>query len=115
MRYLSSRYASLIDFTFILLGSSPCGDEFQQQYLELMVHPQFQTVLGERPLIYLFQFDDQEAQACAGGWEGSAKVFQNFRQKVISRGEHFLFVFNKITFHLLFIFRFTKSIFGSNG
>ena len=115
MRYLSSRYASLINFTFILLGSSPCGDEFQEQYLEFMVHPQFQTVLGERPLIYLFQFDDQEAQACAGGWEGSAKVFQNFRQKVISRGEHFLFVFNKITFHLLFIFRFTKSIFGSNG
>jgi len=88
-RYLSSRYVSLINFTFILLGSSPCGDEFQEQYLELMTHPQFHTVLGGRPLIYLFQFDDQEAQACAGGWEGSAKVFSNFRQKAISRGEFF--------------------------
>ncbi len=88
-RYLSSRYVSLINFTFILLGSSPCGDEFQEQYLELMTHPQFHTVLGGRPLIYLFQFDDQEAQACAGGWDGSAKVFSNFRQKAISRGEFF--------------------------
>ncbi len=87
-RYLSSRYVSLINFTFVLLGSSPCGDEFQEYYLELMVHPQFQSVLGGRPLIYLFQFDDQEAQACGGGWEGSGKVFNNFRQKAINRGAY---------------------------
>jgi hypothetical protein len=87
-RYLSSKYVSLINFTFVLLGSSPCGDEFQESYLELMTHPQFQTVLGGRPLIYLFQFDDQEAQSCGGGWEGSGKVFNNFRQKAISRGEY---------------------------
>jgi hypothetical protein len=53
-----------------------------------MAHPQFQTVLGGRPLIYLFQFDDQEAQACGGGWSGSKKVFDNFRQKVIDRGDY---------------------------
>jgi hypothetical protein len=87
-RYLSSQYVSLINFTFVLLGSSPCGDEFQEYYLEFMTHPQFQTVLGGRPLIYLFQFDDREAQICGGGWEGSGKVFNNFRQKAINRGEH---------------------------
>ena len=77
-RYLSSKYVSLISFTFVLLGSSLCGDEFQESYLELMTHPQFQTVLGDRPLIYLFQFDDQEAQLCGGGWNRSGKVFNNF-------------------------------------
>ncbi|CAF0824401.1 unnamed protein product [Rotaria sordida] len=35
-----------------------------------MVHPQFQTVLGGRPLLYLFQFDDAEANLCGGGWSG---------------------------------------------
>ncbi|CAF0746483.1 unnamed protein product [Adineta ricciae] len=85
-RYLSSRYIALINFTFVLLGSSPCGDEFQEYYIELMMHRQFQTVLGGRPLLYLFQFDDQEAQLCGGGWEGSRRVFDSFRQKVINRG-----------------------------
>lgn len=85
-RYLSSPYVSLINFTLVLLGSSPCGDEFQESYIELMTHPQFQTVLDERPLLYLFQFDDEEAQLCGGGWEGSGKIFNNFRQKVIQRG-----------------------------
>jgi hypothetical protein len=86
-RYLSSQYVSLINFTLLLLGTSPCGDEFQESYIELMTHPQFQTVLGGRPLLYLFQFNDEEAQFCGGGWEGTKKVFDNFRQKVINRGE----------------------------
>jgi hypothetical protein len=111
-----------VNFTFILLGSSPCGDEFQEQYLELMTHPQFQTVLGGRPFIYLFQFDDQEAQICGGGWEGSAKVFNNFRQKAISRGK-FIFQREKRCLCFLFLiniwifvyYRFTKSIFSFNG
>ncbi len=90
-RYLSSKYVSLINFTFVLLGSSPCGDEFQEYYIELMMHPQFQTVLGRRSLIYLFQFGDEEAQLCGGGWEGSGRVFNSFRQKVINRGKPFVF------------------------
>jgi hypothetical protein len=45
-RYLSSPYVSLINFTFVLLDSSSCGDEFQEYYLELIAHPQFHTVLG---------------------------------------------------------------------
>ena len=60
-QYLSSQYNSLINFTLLLLGSSPCDYAFQENYLELMVHPQFQTVLGGCPLLYLFQFDDAEA------------------------------------------------------
>ncbi|CAF1480738.1 unnamed protein product [Adineta ricciae] len=84
--YLSSAYRSLINFTFVLLGSSPCDVAFQEHYLEHMKHPHFQTVLGGRPLLYLFQFDDAEANSCGGGWTGSKQVFQRFRQMAVSRG-----------------------------
>jgi hypothetical protein len=84
--YLSSSYKSLINFTLILLGSSPCDISFQQQYIDLMKHPQFQTVLGGRPLLYLFQFADAEADICGGGWTGSGQVFQKFRQMVTNQG-----------------------------
>ena len=85
-RFLSSSYKSLLNFTLILLGSSPCDVTFQQQYIELMKHPQFHSVKGGRPLVYLFQFDDREAEKCAGGWSGSGEVFQKFRQLVTSQG-----------------------------
>jgi hypothetical protein len=85
--YLSSSYKSLLNFTLILLGSSPCDVNFQQSYINLMKLPQFQTVLGGRPLLYLFQFDDAEADICGGGWSGSGQVFQKFRQMVISQGK----------------------------
>lgn len=84
--YLSSVYNFLMNFTLILLGSSPCDPSFQQQYIDLMKHSQFQTVLGGRPLLYLFQFDEAEANICGGGWVGSGQVFQKFRQMVISQG-----------------------------
>jgi hypothetical protein len=85
--YLSSSYNNLVNFTLILLGSSPCDELFQQKYLDLMKHRQFQTVLGGRPLLYLFQFSDQEADICGGGWAGSGKVFQKFRQMIMSQGK----------------------------
>jgi len=84
--YLSSSYRSLVNFTFVLLGSSPCDVTFQQQYIELMKHKEFQTVKGGRPLLYLFQFDDAEANKCGGGWQGSGEVFNKFRQLVTSQG-----------------------------
>jgi len=59
---------------------------FQQHYIDLMKHPQFQTVKGGRPILYLFQFANGEADACGGGWDGSGKVFQKFRQMVIDQG-----------------------------
>lgn len=86
-QYLSSPYSFLMNFTLLLLGSSPCDVAFQESYLELMLHPQFQTVLGGRPLLYLFQFDDAEADICGGGWSGSKDVFNKFRQMAISRGQ----------------------------
>lgn len=85
--YLSSVYSFLMNFTLVLLGSSPCDATFQQHYLELMKHPQFQTVLGGRPLLYLFQFDDAEAKACGGSWSGSGEVFQRFRRMAMDQGE----------------------------
>lgn len=84
--YLSSRYKFLLNFTFVLLGSSPCDVTFQQHYIDLMKDPHFQTVLGDRPLLYLFQFDDAEADMCGGGWIGSGQVFQKFRQMAIGQG-----------------------------
>lgn len=84
--FLSSSYKSLLNFTLILLGSSPCDIHFQQQYIDLMKHPQFQTVKEGRPLLYLFQFGNAEAEKCSGGWTGSGQVFQSFRQLVISQG-----------------------------
>jgi hypothetical protein len=110
-QYLSSKYISLVNFTLVLLGSSPCGAEFQESYIELMTHPQFQTVLGGRPLLYLFQFDDEEAQLCGGGWQGSGDVFDSFRKKVMNRGEFC----TKIQRVFLFYFRFTKSLYGIDG
>jgi hypothetical protein len=84
--FLRSSYKSLLNFTLVLLGSSPCDVIFQQQYIDLMKHPQFQTVKGGRPLLYLFQFANAEAEKCAGGWTESGQVFQQFRQLVISQG-----------------------------
>ena len=84
--YLTSPYRYLMNFTMVLLGSSPCDVSFQEEYIELMRSPQFQTVQGGRPLLYLFQFDDAEAQKCGGGWAGSGEVFQKFRQSVLTRG-----------------------------
>ncbi len=81
-----SQYVSVINFTFVLLGSTICDNELQEYFINLMTHPQFQTVLGGRPLLYLFQFGDQQAQACGGGWEGTKQVFNNFRQKITQRG-----------------------------
>ncbi|CAF1389913.1 unnamed protein product [Adineta ricciae] len=85
-QYLSSQYNSLINFTLLLLGSSPCDPTFQASYLELMVLPQFQTVFGGRPLLYLFQFTEVEAKLCGAGWSGSRDVFNRFRQMAINRG-----------------------------
>jgi hypothetical protein len=86
-QYLSSQYNSLMNFTLVLLGSSPCDPAVQESYLELMVHPQFQTVLDGRPLLYLFQFDNPEADLCGGGWSGSREVFNKFRQMAMNRGK----------------------------
>ena len=85
--YLNSPYKFLMNFTLVLLGSSPCDVTFQEQYIQLMKRPQFQTVMGGRPLLYLFQFSDAEADICGGGWSGSGKVFDKFRQTVIAAGE----------------------------
>ena len=86
-RYLSSQYNFLLNFTLLLLGSSPCDPAVQAGYIELMVHPQFQTVLGGRPLLYLFEFFQEQADLCGGGWAGSREVFNKFRQMAINRGK----------------------------
>jgi len=85
-RYLSSQYVNLVNFTLLLLGSTVCDPHLQDYYIDLMARPQYQTVLGGRPLVYLFQFEDKQAQFCGGSWSGAKTVFENFRQKFLSRG-----------------------------
>jgi len=43
-----------------------------------MKEPTFQTVLDGRPLLYLFQFDNGEAQSC-GGWDAAKVAFDRLR------------------------------------
>ena len=50
--------------------------------------------------LYLFQFDNAEADMCGGGWSGSGQVFQKFRQMVINQGEYQI-VINIILLFLL--------------
>lgn len=111
--YLSSSYRSLINFTMVLLGSSPCDVSFQEEYIELMKHKEFQTVKGGRPLLYLFQFDDAEAKKCGGSWNGSGEVFNKFRELVMNQGERKeIFFVSRESFAYL---RNTQSVYGSDG
>lgn len=84
--YLSSQYVSKVNFTLLLLGSPTCDPNMQAGFIKYMLSPHYQKVLGARPLVYLFQFDDGEAQACANGWAGSKAVFDGFRKKVQAAG-----------------------------
>jgi hypothetical protein len=113
-RYLSSQYVSLINFTLLLLGTTICDNGLQDYYIELMTHPQFQTVLGGRPLVYLFQFEDKQAQFCGSSWEGTKQVFDKFRQKVIQRGI-FLRSSYIFTYKPIYYIRFKDSIYGFDG
>ena len=54
--YLNSQYKDLINFTLVLLGSPTCEPSNAQVYVDLMQKDTFQTVLDNRPLVYLFQF-----------------------------------------------------------
>ena len=84
--YLESQYKDLINFTLILLGSIPCSDNnISQLYVNYMLDNNFHTVLDNRPLIYLFQFSDNEAEAC-GGWNNSKIIFDNIRNAAIKAG-----------------------------
>jgi len=80
--YLSSQYKHLINFTLVLLGSIPCDPGNVQYYISLMKQPTFHHVTINsinRPLIYLFIFNDNEANIC-GGWNKSKQAFDNIRK-----------------------------------
>ena len=84
--YLNSGHATKINFTIMLLGSPACDLDMQEDYIVTMQSPHYHTILGGRPLVYMFQFSDGEASACAGGWKESRVVFDAFRQKVMAAG-----------------------------
>ena len=84
--FLSSPHVQLLNFTLMLLGSPACDPSMQKDYVDAMLSPHYHTVLGGRPLAFLFQFSDGEARACAGGWNESRLVFDGFRKQVMSAG-----------------------------
>ena len=83
--YLSSSYKHLINFTLILLGSPTCDPQNAQIYVDLMKQPTFQTVLDNRPLVYLFQFNQNEADEC-GGWSAAKSAYDNIRKLAMNNG-----------------------------
>ena len=85
-RYLSSQYVDRLNFTLMLLGAPACDPTMQKQYIARLANPHYHTVLNGRPLVYMFQFSDNEATACGGSWNGSRAVFDTFREKVIAAG-----------------------------
>eukprot|EP01083_Nonionella_stella_P174245 603499_1 len=87
-KYLSSKYKHLINFTLVLLGSMPCDPANIDYYVSLMKQDTFQTVNINntvRPLIYLFLFNDNEAEIC-GGWQASKQSFDNIRSAAMNAG-----------------------------
>eukprot|EP01084_Bolivina_argentea_P102985 184494_1 len=83
--YLSSQYKELVNFTLVLLSSLVCIPSNVEVYVDLMKQKTFQTVLDNRPLIYLFGFTNDTANQC-GGWDKSKAVFDNIRGTAISNG-----------------------------
>ena len=84
--YLSSQNVGMMNYTLMLLGAPACDPAMQKQYIARLANPHYQTVVGGRPLVYMFQFSDNEAMACGGGWNGSRAVFDSFRKQVIAAG-----------------------------
>ena len=84
--YLSSPHVNRINFTLMLLGSPACDRDMQTEYLAAMHSPHYHTVLQGRPLVFMFQFADGEAKACAGGWNESRIVFDAFRRAAVASG-----------------------------
>ena len=85
-RYLKSQYVDRLNFTLMLLGAPACDPIMQKNYIQRLSSKHYHTVLGGRPLVYLFQFSDNEANQCGGGWNGSRTVFDSFRNQIIATG-----------------------------
>ncbi len=57
-------------------------------YVSLMKQDTFQTVVinnTARPLVYLFQFGQNEVDFC-GGWNASKAAFNNIRKTAVNNG-----------------------------
>jgi len=83
--YLSSKLRDQLNFTLVLLGAPTCRPSIAEYYVSLMKQPTFQRVLDDRPLLYLFQFDDGEATAC-GGWDKAKEAFDRLRALTVAAG-----------------------------
>ena len=84
-RHLSSDVKHLMNISLVLLGASPALPVMRARYLKIIKDEAFQTVLGGRPLIFLFQASDDEA-AMNGGWVSWRAQWDAFRQESVAQG-----------------------------
>jgi hypothetical protein len=83
--YLSSTLRHTMNFTLILLGAPVCRPGAVESYVQLMTEPGFQFTPDGRPLLFMFQFSDQEASAC-GGWANTKANFDKLRSLAKQKG-----------------------------
>jgi hypothetical protein len=87
--YLSSTRRKDMPFCVIvganILGDAEAFPEKMKRVVELMAEPGYRTVMGNRPLMYLFSVSDKWLEAW-GGEANARKLFDAFRAAVRSCG-----------------------------
>ena len=94
----ASRLKHLMNFTLLLLGASPATPTMRKRYLPYFLDPGYHRVYDGsaaaeggkkadegRPLVFLFQASDAEADM-NGGWSRWAEDWQAFRNESIEQG-----------------------------
>jgi len=80
----NSSVKHLMNFSLVLLGSSPATPQLRPRYLELFADPSFQRV-GDRPLVFLFNVGRQQADHM-GGWAKWREQWDAFRRESVAQG-----------------------------
>ncbi len=88
--YLASSKKSKMKFCLIL-GASALGPPSQwpsqmNRYVNYFRHPDYQTVLGDRPLVFLFNPRQWENGTPFGSWDRCREAFDEFRKSALRAG-----------------------------
>jgi len=81
----NSTKKSLVNISLVLLGASPASPAMRPRYLSLFKDASFHRVLGDRPLVFLFNAGEEEAQII-GSWEAWRAQWDVFRNESIAQG-----------------------------
>ena len=83
--HLSSPVKHLMNVSLVLLGGAPAVPRMRARSLRVMRDPAYQRVLGGRPLVFLFQASQREADM-NGGWAAWKAQWDAFRAESVSQG-----------------------------